>query len=427
VRRLRDPRWQRVATLALTETVSWGVLYYTFSVLVVPMEGDLGASRGQIALAFSVAVVLRAVASPVAGWWVDRHGVRSLMTAGSLAGVGLTLAWSAVTDLLQLYVVFAGIGVVTAMVLYEPAFAAVARWMRRSERAAAVLWITLAAGFASTIFMPIAALLTESLGWRGALRWLAVVVLVLTALPHALLSEPRHVPVGAGNGVPGTLPAAHAAAAASAGDGDGHGDASVPTRAALRDGTFWWMTLAFVCGRVPIVAVSTHLPALLVERGEAAAVAATITGLIGALSVTGRVILTLGARWTSFENLLASVYVLQTVGVLVLAFVPGRTAVAVFVLTFGLGFGATTITKPVMVANGLGPLATGCIAGIIAAVTTAGEAASPVLVGISRDLTGVYRTSMLALGLVLALGAYAARRCHAAPPPKDQVSQVATG
>jgi MFS family permease len=120
------------------------------------------------------------------------------MTAGSLAGVGLTLAWSAVTDLLQLYVVFAGIGVVTAMVLYEPAFAAVARWMRRSERAAAVLWITLAAGFASTIFMPIAALLTESLGWRGALRWLAVVVLVLTALPHALLSEPRHVPVGAG-------------------------------------------------------------------------------------------------------------------------------------------------------------------------------------------------------------------------------------
>jgi MFS family permease len=430
VERHNDPRWRRVATLALTETVSWGVLYYAFSALVVPMEQELSATRGEISLAFSVAVVLRALASPLAGLWVDRGGVRSLMTTGSIAGVLLTLAWSSVGSLLQLYVVFAGIGVVTAMVLYEPAFAAVARWMRGDERATAVLWITIAAGFASTIFLPVAATLTDAFGWRGALRWLAVVVLFLTVVPHALLTEPSE-PEGAsdpdGPGPRGEDPGPaqprwgrwrrrRPSRAPQRRRGTGP-EVSIPTRAALRDPTFRWITLTFVCGRIPIVAVSTHLPALLVERGETATIAATIAGGIGALSVTGRIVLTVASRWTSLETLLASLYAVQAGAVLVLAFVPGRVAVLAFVVAFGLGFGATTITKPVMVAERYGPRSYGAIAGIIAAVTTAGEAASPVLVGWSRDLSGIYRPSLVALAVVLAVGVYAAQRCATAPPP----------
>jgi hypothetical protein len=96
--RLRDPRWQRVLTLAFTETISWGILYYAFSVLLVPMEEALGAGRAELSTAFSIAIVARALSAPAAGSWVDRHGVRSLMTAGSLAGVLLVLAWSSVTS-----------------------------------------------------------------------------------------------------------------------------------------------------------------------------------------------------------------------------------------------------------------------------------------------------------------------------------------
>jgi hypothetical protein len=34
--------WRIAATLAVTETVSWGVLYYAFAVFLAPMQRDLG-------------------------------------------------------------------------------------------------------------------------------------------------------------------------------------------------------------------------------------------------------------------------------------------------------------------------------------------------------------------------------------------------
>lgn len=402
--RLRDGRWQRVLVLAVTETISWGILYYSFSVLLVPMEASLGASRGELSAAFSVAIVMRALASPLAGVWADRHGVRSLMTAGSVAGVLLTLAWSSVTSAGQLTLVFAGIGVVTAMVLYEPAFVAVARWMRGSDRATAVLWITLAGGFASTIFLPLAATLTELLGWREALRWLALVLLLGTALPHALfLREP--VQPSTGSGTPSIAPDP----TGSPGSGNPI-ERSVGARDALFDPVFWWMTLAFMCGRAPMAAIVAHLPALLVDQGESAALAAVLTGSIGALSVLGRILMTIAARWGSFAGLLAAVYAVQAGGLVLIALVPTRAAVIVFVIAFGIGFGTTTIAKPVMVADRFGPLAYGTIAGYTAAVVTIGEAASPIAVGLARDSAGDYRTSLLVLAGVLVVGVYAARR-----------------
>lgn len=420
--RLRDPRWQRVLTLAFTETISWGILYYAFSVLLVPMEEALGAGRAELSTAFSIAIVTRALSAPAAGSWVDRHGVRSLMTVGSLAGVLLVLAWSAVTSVTQLTFVFAGIGVVTSAVLYEPAFAAVARWMRDQDRTTAILWITIAAGFASTIFLPITATLSEALGWREALRWLALVLLVGTAVPHALLlSEPPSTADADPGTEPGTEPGSDATvgsdgAPSAAERAQGRAAArdavlrSVPTADALRDSAFWWMTLAFLCGRAPMAAIAAHLPALLVDRGEAATFAALVTGAIGALSVTGRVLITIASRWTTMSRLLGTVYLLQGVGLVVMALVPTRLSALLFVVLFGIGFGATTVAKPVMIAERYGPRWYGAIAGYTAAFVTLAEAASPIAMGIGRDVSGDYVAIMLALAVLLCIGAFATTR-----------------
>lgn len=412
IARLRDPRWQRVLTLAFTETISWGILYYAFSVLLVPMEEALGAGRAELSTAFSIAIVARALSAPAAGSWVDRHGVRSLMTAGSLAGVLLVLAWSAVTSVAQLTFVFAGIGVVTSAVLYEPAFAAVARWMRDQDRTAAILWITIAAGFASTIFLPITATLSEALGWREALRWLALVLLVGTAVPHALLLSEPSSPVGPGPG-PEPGAASDADAVSSIAGRAAAEDAvrrSVPTSDALRDSAFWWMTLAFLCGRAPMAAIAAHLPALLVDRGEAATLAALVTGAIGAMSVTGRVLITIATRWMSMPSLLGAVYLLQGIGLVMMALVPTRLSALLFVVLFGIGFGATTIAKPVMIAERYGPRWYGAIAGYTAAFVTLAEAASPIAMGIGRDASGDYVSVMLALAVLIWIGAFATTR-----------------
>src|SRR6266571_4882225 len=109
--------WLVVATLAVTETISWGVLYYAFAVLLQPMRRELGWSLGQMTTAFSLALLLNGLAAILVGRWLDRHGPRLLMTAGSCAGVALVLAWSQVTDLRHFFLIWGAIGVVMATVL----------------------------------------------------------------------------------------------------------------------------------------------------------------------------------------------------------------------------------------------------------------------------------------------------------------------
>ena len=93
---VRGPRpryygWTIIWTLAVTETVSWGILFYAFSVFLQPMEEDLGWSRAQLSGAFTLALLVSGLAAPFAGRWIDRRGARALMTFGSCLGASLLL------------------------------------------------------------------------------------------------------------------------------------------------------------------------------------------------------------------------------------------------------------------------------------------------------------------------------------------------
>jgi MFS family permease len=91
-----DPRygWTIVAVFAVTETVSWGVLYYAFAVFQVPMQHELGWSKSELTGALSVALATSALAAFPVGRWLDRHSPRPLMTLGSVLGALLVLGWS---------------------------------------------------------------------------------------------------------------------------------------------------------------------------------------------------------------------------------------------------------------------------------------------------------------------------------------------
>src|SRR5919199_83879 len=95
-----------------------------------------------------------------------------LMPAGSIAATLLVFGWSQVRDLAQFYLLWILIGITMATVLYEPAFAVVTAWFER-KRTRALTAVTLMAGFASTIFMPLESWLIELQGWRPALLILA--------------------------------------------------------------------------------------------------------------------------------------------------------------------------------------------------------------------------------------------------------------
>ena len=122
------------------------------------------------------------------GRYLDRHGPRALMTAGSVAGALLVLAWSRVEGLAAFYALWIGIGLVMATVLYEPAFVVLAKWFPGAdERRRAMTALTLVAGLSSFIFLPLAQALIEARGWRDALVILAVILAVVTVPLHAIV------------------------------------------------------------------------------------------------------------------------------------------------------------------------------------------------------------------------------------------------
>src|SRR5437762_11218919 len=122
-----------MVTLGITETVSWGVIYYAFTVYLAPMESELGWSRGDMTGAFSLGLLVAGLAAIPVGRWLDRHGPRLVMTLGSIAAVGLIAAWSQVSTLTQFYLLWAALGPIMAATLYDPAFATATKWFVRDR------------------------------------------------------------------------------------------------------------------------------------------------------------------------------------------------------------------------------------------------------------------------------------------------------
>jgi hypothetical protein len=52
--------WVIVSTLSVTETISWGILYYAFGILQAPMEREMGWSSAECTAAFSTILTLAA-------------------------------------------------------------------------------------------------------------------------------------------------------------------------------------------------------------------------------------------------------------------------------------------------------------------------------------------------------------------------------
>ncbi|MGC5011103.1 MFS transporter [Streptosporangium sp. DT93] len=338
--------WRIVIALAITQTVGYGVLYYAFAVFLSPMRRDLGASVSQVTGAFTLAVLITGLAAPLVGRWLDRRGGRGLMTLGSIAGTLATFTWSRVDNLPALYAVLAVIGLASAMTLYEPAFAIVVAWFDPERRSTALLTVTLVAGFASSIFLPLTGLLVDRHGWRTALVVLAVVHAVTTIPLHAFFIRrppPAEGPEPAGSEEP-------------------RGDAGV--RRAMRGRAFWLLAVAFVAHTAAVAIVAVHLLAYLTELGHSPTFAASVTGLLGILSVTGRLVTTGLHRRFSAAGVTAAVFFLQAVAAVLLPVLGGSGAGAVAcVVAFGIGFGVGTLARPVLIAERYGVADYATIAG----------------------------------------------------------------
>lgn len=393
--------WWIVLTLAVTETVSYGALYYSFSVFVKPLERAFGWSGGAVSLAFTLSLLISGVVGLGVGRLVDRRGPRVIMSLGSPLAVAALVAFSRVNSLPGLYVAWSAIGVASAAVLYEPAFAAVTTWFDvRRGRALAIL--TFIAGFASVIFIPLTGLLVEEGGWRQAAFTLAIIVAVVTIPLHILVLRRRPEDLGLvrdgagpseGQRLPRTLPGR-----------------SWDVRRACRSPGFMLVTIGLLLNALGGIAISVHLVAFLQEARYGAGFAAAAGGLVGLASLPGRLVFNwLGDR-VSRASLLGIILVTQGVAVLFLIGQKNALWVYAFVLLYGSVFGAITPLRAGVMGDYFGRGHYATIMAVQNVFITAGRGLGPLAAGILRDVTGSY---ILAFWLVIAVSCASAAAIYA--------------
>ncbi|MEY2801850.1 MAG: hypothetical protein RL513_1435, partial [Pseudomonadota bacterium] len=61
-----------VGWLSLAQLVTWGSVFYTFALLMEPIERELGMTRAQSSLAFSLALGMDGLLAYPVGRWIDR-------------------------------------------------------------------------------------------------------------------------------------------------------------------------------------------------------------------------------------------------------------------------------------------------------------------------------------------------------------------
>ena len=378
-----------VGWLSLAQLISWGSVFYAFALLLEPVERELGLTRAQTSLAFSLALLAEGLLAYPVGRWIERGHERMVMTAGSvLLGLCLLLH-SRIQDMTDFYLVWLGLGVGLAGTLYPPAFAVVTRRYPNDFRRA-IITMTFLGGLASTVFIPLTDWLIDLLGWRQALLPLAAVNLLFCAPLHALVL--KNAPTGQG------LAGAHA-----------HG----PTGARLRTLMFsppFLLTGAFiVLMMATTAALPAHLVSLLREQGLPEAWVIIVPAAVGVLQVFGRALIYLCEYRINLHLLNRLTPGLIPLGVLSLLLAPLTGAAQIglvwlFVLLYGMGNGMLTIVKGTAVAEYVSKEQMASLNGVLGLPQALARAAAPFLLGLLWSPQSGYAAGLWVLLGISVLG-----------------------
>lgn len=330
--------WVVVAVTFLTSLTTAGAVGLP-GAFILPLSKEFGWDAAQISGALAIRFALFGLMAPFAAALIARYGMRRMMLL-ALTLVAVSFAGAAAMTELWHFIALWGvaIGVGTGLTALVLGATMTNRWF--AERRGLVLGLMAAAtATGQLVFLPLAALLIESYGWRAALIPSMVAFGVVAALV-ALLMRERPVDLGLpayGATQIEPAPAVAGSPAAAAARAFGLlGEAS-------HSPTFWILFATFfVCGLSTNGLIQTHFIPLCADYGIGPVQAASTLAIMGLFDVVG----TVGSGWLSdrYDNrwLLFWYYGLRGLSLLWLPFSGFSVfGLSIFAMFYGLDWIAT--------------------------------------------------------------------------------------
>lgn len=351
----------------------------TYTVFLLPLEREFGWSRSQLAIAYSIYLLVGGLLAPFVGTLFDRFGPRVVYAAG-LAFIAAAYLLAATLSSLWQFYFYMGfmIGAGVALVGMVPASGLLTRWYQARLSAAIGLAFS-AGGCGLLVFVPFTQLLLAHLDWRTTYRSIGIALLVLVPLVAAAIPwrrfaaghpELRRRQRGSARNERWTL------------------------RAALRTRIYWALAAMFFFTATGMFTVLPQTVVYLIDSGFDPVVAATaygITGMLSVISVAGTGFL---AVQFGYRRTVTASYIGSGLGMLMLALLSLHAAgwlLIAYVLVFGMCQG---VRGPIISAICTAKFAGARVAtiyGTIYAMNALGAAVGSLMGGLLFDLTRSYR------------------------------------
>lgn len=243
------------------------LLVFTFGTFLKPLSREFGWSRESISTAFGVAAMTVAVCSPLLGRLLDRYGARrvvvSCMAVFGLAFASLSFLTPSLVHLYAIFFILGAVGNGTTQMGYSRA---VASWFT-DKRGFALALVVAGVGVGSMLLPWLAQRVIDSHGWRVAYQVLGAMVLVM-GIPLTALFVREH---------PG-------------GDAMRRTTSGSSVRQGLGSRAFWLLVMTLFLSSIAVNGAITHLSPLLTDRGISSEHAALAVSVLGAASLTGRLV-----------------------------------------------------------------------------------------------------------------------------------------
>jgi MFS family permease len=374
--------------LGVSQIIGYGTLMYAYAILLPHMAEDLGLTLSGVFGILSLGLFFGGLVSPVAGKLVDRHGGRWVMTIGSVAAAFAVMALGLVEGRTGLFLTILVAEAAGMFVLYNVAFASVARLDLAISPQKSISIITLFGGVASTIFWPLTLALYTALGWQTT--WIVLgLTLLLTCTPIHFFA------LRAAETRPGSPPRSPR---------PNWPELTGPRR---RQGMLW-MIISFVCSGYIMGAVMALWVTNVQDLGHSAALAALAGAVIGPFKTVGRFFEMLVSRnmyprvtyALSLGLMFSGFLVLLTGGITV----PGLMIAAAL---YGMGDGIKTIARGTLPLALFGAKGYGARLGWISFVQMSLNASAPfAFAWITQSFGGWWSFAVMTLCLCAAIATF---------------------
>lgn len=309
--------------LGITQIIGYGTLYYSFSILAPGIAEEFGIAVEWIYGSISVALLAGGLISPYAGGLADKHGAAHVLSIGSVAAA-VSLVVCGFSGNASVFL--AGLILVelaSAFVLYSTAFALLAQ-TTGPEAQRSITYLTLIAGFASTIFWPLTSWMLQGMDWHQ-------VYFVFAGL-HVVVCLPLHLWLTRFARIAAQRPTAENAAQAMEAGGDSNF-------------TFVLVVIGFSLAGFVSAATLFHIVPMLGMLGLGGS-AVLVATLFGPAQVASRLVNMAFGKDLPAPTLAVISAVLMPAALMVLALTaPAIGGAVAFAVIFGLGSGLFSIVS----------------------------------------------------------------------------------